>query len=160
MNRLLKPIIHIIPFILGLSGFLFLAFFWLPYPTVKSIGDFFSKHGNLRSFTPDLYFHIRVPVLVLSVLLLLSSLWVWRYSRLFEQKVGQVLCFIANTWSQLKHDVRLFFQYVWAARPNKFEGALLLFFTIFGVILRWALIQHPIEYDEAYTFIEFADRKS
>lgn len=131
-----------------------LAFFH--YETIKKFGDFLSPDKNFKSLTPSLVASLRNPSLILGILIFLMGMFVFFWSRKARDIIGVFLQFLLDFYRRFIKDSRVFFRDTWLARPGRAETLILAVTVIFSAIARVMLINRPIEYDEAYTFVEFA----
>lgn len=123
-----------------------------PYGFLKTIGDHLSPDGNYKSFTPALYTTLRLPVLVVCLVFLLSGIGLLVFSGAAERG----LVYIAHILRRLIADRKKLFRDFGTLRLNWKESFLLVAIFVLGLIPRLMLLNHPIEYDEAYTFTQFA----
>jgi 4-amino-4-deoxy-L-arabinose transferase-like glycosyltransferase len=128
----------------------------LPYKAIKSMGDFFSPDRNFKSLTPALVESLRKPSLVFGILILFLGIFAFFWSVKTRDLVERSLFFLIKFYFRFIEDSKNFFRDVWQNRPSRLETLLLAVIVIFSAIARWMLINRPIEYDEAYTFVEFA----
>jgi hypothetical protein len=138
------------------ASFSLLASGLLPFALLKTLGDRLSKDGNLESLTPERYHAWQPAALVFGAVLLACGL-----ISLFRREatihwIARAEDALIRTGRALKIDSIHLFQDLFTALPRGWEAALLAVITIIGGIFRWAVINRPIEYDEAYTFVEFA----
>ncbi len=131
---------------------------FLPYETLKSTIDRLSPDGNFESFTRPLLAGLRLPSILLGSIFFLILLGIL----LFPPRAARVVDhFYARSFSFnniLKKDLGQFWQELLSLRVTRLEGMLIGLITAGGLIPRAFLLNLPIEYDEAYTFIAFARR--
>jgi 4-amino-4-deoxy-L-arabinose transferase-like glycosyltransferase len=126
--------------------------FLSPYGFLKSIGDYLSPDGNYKSFTPALFATLRPPVLIAGLVFLLAGIGMLVFSSVAERS----LLYIAHVLRRGMADCKKLFRDFSAIRLNWKESLLLVAIFILGLIPRLLLLNRPIEYDEAYTFTQFA----
>ncbi len=131
-----------------------LAFFH--YELIKKLGDFLSPDKDFKSLTPSLVESLRKPSLVLGILIFLMGIFVFFWSRRARDIIEVILRILFNFYRRFIKDSRAFFRDIWLARPGWPVTLILAIIVLFSAIARVMLINRPIEYDEAYTFIEFA----
>ncbi len=150
-------VLHISLILFSLTGGAFsFLFSVLPFSALKRIGDSLSKDGNFESLTQPLVRNARMPALLVGLALLGigAALLVWRKKArdYFERALG----WLGRHTRLLARESLSMLKDAWRSRPNRLEAILLGALLVVAIILRWALIQRPVEYDEAYTYIEFA----
>jgi uncharacterized membrane protein (UPF0136 family) len=128
----------------------------LPYATLKIIGDYFSPDKNIQSLTPKLVESLRKPSIVLGIIFFLVGVFVFLWPQKAKDIIGLLLRTFNNLCRRFIKDGRTFFRDIGGARPGRIETLLLAATVICAAIIRLMLINRPIEYDEAYTFTEFA----
>ena len=136
------------------SLFFFLAF--LPYGTIKRMGDFLSPDKNFKSLTPALIESLRDPSLTLGILFFIIGIFVFLWSKKTRAIIEISLRLLNKYYIRFVMDCRIFFKDLWRSRPRQLESLVLAVIVIFSAVARLMLINRPIEYDEAYTFAEFA----
>ncbi|MGB8215378.1 MAG: glycosyltransferase family 39 protein [Anaerolineales bacterium] len=140
--------------ILSDSLCIFLAFF--PYKTIKIAGDLFSRHKNLQSLTPGLVDSLRKPSLVAGIIFFLISVFIFFWPQRTKDGIKVILQASLNFGARFIADTRTLIWDIWHARPGRLETILLSVIVVISAIERAMIINRPIEYDEAYTFVEFA----
>ena len=142
--------------ILSVGFFLLASFFFgiflSPYGFLKSIGDHLSPDGNFKSFTTTLYLFLHPTVLVACLVLLLIGIGLLVFSGPTERG----LIYIAHFLRRWFADAKELFRDLSLARLDWKESLPLAAIFILGLIPRILLLNRPIEYDEAYTFTQFA----
>jgi len=147
--------------ILLIIGFLFVGIlsifvFILPYGTLKAIGDLLSPDRNLESLTPALILHFKNPSFIFGLILTSIGFFLLVWWRKTQSLIEKAILQIRHHGGMLLKDGRAFLDDIWAGRPNRKDGFTLIAIVILAAFLRIILINRPIEYDEAYTFVEFA----
>ena len=123
-----------------------------PFGFLKAIGDRLSPDGNYKSFTPALFATLHPPLLVACLVFLLIGIGMAVFSGATERG----LLYIAHLLHRGFTDGKKLFHDFSLMRLNWKESLLLLAIFILGLIPRILLLNRPIEYDEAYTFTQFA----
>lgn len=135
---------------------LFILVTFLPYATIKRIGDFLSPDKNFKSLTPALVGLLRTPSLAFGILFFLMGVFVYFWSFKARDLIETFLGFLYKFYIRFIKDYRTLFQDIWQARAGRLETLALAVIVVFSAATRLMVINHPIEYDEAYTFTEFA----
>jgi hypothetical protein len=128
----------------------------LPYVTIKTLGDYLSPDKDFKSLTPTLVESLRKPSLVFGVFLFIIGVLVFFWSAKTSDLIESLLRFLHRSNIRFIKDSRTFFQDVWRARLSRLEALVLAGIVLLSAAARLMLITRPIEYDEAYTFAEFA----
>jgi hypothetical protein len=139
-----------------LGGILCLGFGLLPFTLLKQIGDRLSKDGDLVSFTPGAYSNLHLKILAVGIILLLAALFCILRAQVVKRLITQVLTTIHRFASVLFADARKFRQDLWNLKISKCEWAAIGGITISAALLRLPFMYRLLDYDEAYTFAEFA----
>ncbi len=129
---------------------------FLPYGTLKRIGDHLSPDKNLKSLTPVLVESLRRPSLAFGILFFVLGVFVYFCSVKTKDIIELLLRFLYKFYLRFIKGCRTFFQDIWLASPSRLETFTLAGILVFSAAARLMLINRPIEYDEAYTFTEFA----
>ncbi len=115
-----------------------------------------SKDGNLVSFTPGLHASLQLKVLFAGIILLLVGLFCILRARLVRQTIAQALAAVERFARFLCADaVRLWQDFI-AIKLAAWEWAAIAGLTVCAALLRLPFMSHLLEYDEAFTFIEYA----
>ncbi len=139
-----------------LCAVLFLAVSLLPYPQLKILGDAVSKDGSLEILNPRVYAQIHLPVLAFAVVLLVAGVFMLLRADLTWAFLDRLRNYSRQALIQLKRSTLVLLRDVRAAFPPKRDILILTFIVLLAVFLRLVLINRGMEYDEAYTFSEFA----
>jgi len=139
-----------------LIGLLLLAFSLAPYPTLKMWGDALSKDGTLESLTPELYNQIHLPVLCLGIGLLITGIFMAIRGQWARANLARFIHIIYLALIRLKESALVLFQDIRNELPVRRDLWVLMIIIAFAVFLRLVFINRPMEYDESYTFSEFA----
>ncbi len=140
-------------FTLGLS--LFVPFLFA-FRRLKPLGDALSKDGNLESFTLARYEAVRWPALFLGFILLAAAGVALIYRRATFISIAKAINWLIRMLGQLKQDFGLFWADLNPYLPRGWELAVLLVICSAALAGRLFFINQPIDYDEAYSFTEFA----
>ncbi len=135
-----------------LTALLFFGIYVSPYGFLKNIGDHLSPDGNYKSFTPALYTTLRPPALVAGLVFLVIGIGMFVFPGVTERG----LLYIAHLLRRWFADGKQLFRDFGALRLDWKETLLLAAIFVLGLIPRLLLLNRPIEYDEAYTFTQFA----
>lgn len=142
--------------LLPLAGLVGLALFLVPYPALKALFDSLAADGSFERLTPALHHSMRLPGLVGGGLLLLAGgLAAWK-ARESRRWAAAGLHFLRRALAGLAGDFPRLVSGAVRAAPPAWEWALLLLILAVGAAARLVFIQRAVEYDEAYTYIEFA----
>lgn len=128
----------------------------LPFSTLKTYGDAIARDGNLQSLTPQVYAHFHLPVLVSGAVLLLAGIFILLRREFVRAKLKSLGRFLHQTLLKTKIDAQALLCDIRGALPAKREFILLALIVILAAFLRLTLINRGMEYDESYTFSEFA----
>ena len=156
MKKASRLILGLIQILVVASDGLCILLTFLPYLILKRMGDFISPDKNFKSLTPALVESIRKPSLVLGILFFLIGVFVFLRSSRTREFIEMLLHFLHRFYIQFIDDCRNFLRDIWQTRPSRLEALVLAAIVLFSAIARLMFINRPIEYDEAYTFSEFA----
>ncbi len=138
------------------TGAILLLFSIAPYSILKSSLDYLAKDGNFARFTLSFYQITRLPFLLLGGLSLVFGIFSAWQARQTQILLNDGLQFIRRIALRVPEDFRrLQFQRNWKFSLT-WEGGALLCILLFAVAARLIFLQRGIEYDEAYTYMEFA----
>ncbi len=84
------------------------------------------------------------------------GVFIFIWSRKAREIIEVFIRLFQILYTRFLKDIRALFRDLWHAGPGRLESIILVVIVIFSAIARWILINRPIEYDEAYTFVEFA----
>ncbi len=147
---------YLIVFCLGLTGLAGLCFALVPYPALKSFLDRLASDGDFARLTPQLSRAFHLPALAGGCLLALTcGLAVWK-ARGSRRLVASSLGFLRGLAVRLARDVPRSWSRVMSARFPGWELAVLLVILAVGLTGRLLYIERGVQYDEAYTYVEFA----
>ena len=138
------------------AGLIALAPALFGYSQLKSVGDALSKDGNLESFTQSIYQTARWPTIILGVLLIVLGVIAFTRRGQVQAAISRSLTWIQMMLTRLKPDAQYFWRDLVRALPKNWEMAALLSILGAALLARLFFIDLPIDYDEAYTFTEFA----
>ena len=156
MKLINKAVFILLPVIFLIPGFVFFLVFILPYPTIRMIGDFLSPDKNLESLTPAIISRFHIPSLIAAIILIVAGTGMILWRRRLRGAIDKVIKQIRRFGDIFSKDTHLFFHDTWLARPNRSESVILMITVIGAAIARLMFINRSIEFDEAYTFVEFA----
>jgi hypothetical protein len=147
---------YVLVLFLGLAGLAGVVFSLVPYAGLKSFLDTLASDGDFARLTPQLSRALHLPVLVGGCLMLLAcALAVWE-TRLSRNLVAFGLGILWSLAVRLVRDIPRFFSSMFRTRLPAWELAVLLVITGIGLVGRLLFIERGVQYDEAYTYIEFA----
>ncbi len=141
---------------LGILGLLLILLSRLPFTTLKSLLDHLAADGDFERFSAHFYQAAQLPFLVAGSLSLLLGGLIGRKAAAVQHFIH--LCFQKTEWilTRLPGDFRsLLADLSWTHIPV-WERFLLLGLMAFAVMGRLLFIQRGVEYDEGYTYMEFA----
>lgn len=142
--------------LLALAGLVGLALAFIPYPALKSFFDALAADGSFERLTPALHQSMRLPGGIGGGLLLLAAgLAAWQAGA-SRRLVAAGLHWLRRALANLAGDFSRLAAGAVRAAPPAWEWALLLLILAVGVAARLVFIQRAVEYDEAYTYVEFA----
>ncbi len=142
--------------IFGLGGLFLLLFFLLPYPVLKSLGDSLARDGSFERLSPQLYQSAHLPFLMLGAgLLLLVGLSYWK-APVSQSAVAFLLQFLTHGLQRLRADFPRMLASSLRSRPPAWELAGLSGIMVLAIDARILFLQRTLDYDEAYTYMEFA----
>jgi uncharacterized membrane protein len=128
----------------------------MQYKTIKLLADFISPDKNLQSLTPELVALLRKPSIATGIIFLFISVYIFLRPRKTRDFIETILQPLLQIGSRFFRDSRIFFRDFWNARPVRLEIIILAVIILFSAVARLMIINRPIEYDEAFTFVEFA----
>ncbi len=140
-------------------GVLFcLAFFALPYPTLKAAADYLSRDGSAKPFTPAFYAAARPFDGLAGLVLVGLGLFLLLRHKVVLAWLDRLLGWVARQLRLTVRDARAFFRDLGRIRLARGEPVLILVVTLIGAWLRLVRINFPMGYDEAYTYVAFASQ--
>ncbi|TLN18277.1 hypothetical protein FDZ74_07050, partial [bacterium] len=141
------------------TGVLFcLAFFALPYPTLKAAADHLSRDGSAQPFTPAFYAAARPFDGLAGLVLAGLGLFLLLRHQAVLAWLDRLLGWVARQLRLTVRDARAFFRDMGSIRLARGEPVLILVVTLIGAWLRLVWINFPMRYDEAYTYVAFASQ--
>lgn len=138
------------------TGLIAVVPFLFEYKQLKPLGDAISKDGNLESFTLSIYQAARWPAIILGWLLIALGIVAIAKRDQVRSAIGRSLRWIQMMLKRVKPDAQDFWRDFARSLPKKWEMAALLSILGAALLARILFIDLPIDYDEAYTFTEFA----
>lgn len=147
---------YVLVSMLGLGGLAGLALSLAPYSGLKPFFDRLARDSSFERFTPQLYQAYHLPLLIAgSLLLLVCGLAIWK-ARYSQSVAAAGLHFLKSLLTRLFSDFPRLLSNAVRATPPTWELAILLVIVLFGLAARLIFIERAMEYDEAYTYMEFA----
>ncbi len=156
MHLVKSVLIFLFKFLSILCGLAFIYISILPFGLIKKWGDHFANDGNFESLQIGLFNGIRGPLFVFGAFVFCFGLVIWLKNDQFN------ICFIRLAkWLKRNYKVYMldmvgFFISFRKNLPPKKEWKYLFPVLFFATAYRIGLLFRPLEYDEAYTYVEFA----
>jgi hypothetical protein len=147
--KAVRMILSVLSFLTVLIG---LGICFLPYGFLKTVSDQLSPDGNYQSFTPAFRAALRLPAVGVGLFFLLIGLGLLVFPAAAERSLRYVKR-IFDIWVS---DGRQFFRDLRGLCLSWKENTLLAAVFLLGLLPRLLLLNRSIEYDEAYTFTQFA----
>ena len=137
-------------------GWVFFLTGFAPYTWLKPLADAFAKDGLMESFTPEVYQGLHWVCLVLGLFFLALAFWI-HYRRAQAQHAAAFLHrkFHAFLYHYPK-SIPDFFRDILTGLPQNKEWIFITLVLAAAAGLRYFLLFRPLEFDEAYTYNEFA----
>ncbi len=129
---------------------------FLQYQTLKTFGNHLSPDGDLRAFTPKLAKSVKSPAIIVGIFITALVFFLFLRPRKSQEFIAKFIIRLGDLLVRFKNEARVFLSGIWRAHPGRLESIFLTILIIFSAIVRLMLINRPIEYDEAFTFTEFA----
>jgi hypothetical protein len=149
-------IIHILAWMSLTLGAIFCLVSFVPYEMLRAVGDRLSRDGKLESFTLSRY---GVEILISrwgGLFLLAAGLFAWRKDQWVFNGAAWLVGGLGRTWRLFRQDLGVLWHDLRRISVGRWEWVGLIAFSIAGMGLRAVLLTHAVEYDEAYTYTEFA----
>jgi hypothetical protein len=146
----LRMVLSVAAFLASLFCF---GFYFLPYALLKKLVDRLASDGNFMSFTPAAFGSLCLPAAALGSILFLVGLGLSLFPSQAERIITALLSLLRRFLTDAKHllhDLAASLHVGWA------EGLILLVILSVAFATRVMLLNRPIEYDEAYSFTQFA----
>ncbi|MDO9084984.1 MAG: glycosyltransferase family 39 protein [Anaerolineaceae bacterium] len=141
--------------LLFLFALIFFILFLLPYDQTAFYLNHLASDGQLESFTLSLYKIIQVPVLILTGLLIVVSIYGFirnnqtkKFLKSIKLTFSNVIKDFLHSWKKLISD--------WISFYNRKVLLSLLALLVLSFLMRIFLIYRPMGHDEAYTAVVFA----
>jgi 4-amino-4-deoxy-L-arabinose transferase-like glycosyltransferase len=128
----------------------------LPYTSIKSTADIFARDGDLEILTPARFYALRPGLWVAGALFLVSFLLWVRFRHRSQSLVNEILWQTA-TYPYAADFHRLANEFLHIDTHRRWSGALLVI-TLWALVVRLLYLNQPMQYDEAYTVVSFAQR--
>lgn len=136
----------------SILGIILLWLLFVPYSSLKSLGDHLVADGELESLTPYAAQVLRIPIGVAAASLLLAAAWAILFPESFSRSLSSCLRRGA-TWLR---DAGQFASDLSLLRLSRTECVSLAIISCLGLAARLMLLNRSVEYDEAYTVMAFA----
>jgi hypothetical protein len=140
------------------GGFLLLTSALLPFASLKSTVDSLAADNNVETFTLARYQGIRQLVVVCGSALLAAGGLLIIARRPFQGWLERLINQISRGFRRVARDLILMMKEVRSQFKDKQYLAALGAIMIIASAIRFAYLDVPIRYDEAYTFLVFAVR--
>ena len=156
MKNFTKRIYYFLVILSISTGVSLLSIFVLPYEIIKKAGNQLSRDGDFERLTFGLVQQLRGPALFLGIISLIFfiSLLIWKKKS--QEKIVKNINWLNTLAVTLIRDSRQLLSDWRASLPSSLDSTLLIAISLLAIGLRLIMINRPIEYDEAYTFTEFA----
>lgn len=148
-----RPIRYTLMILFLITGLLLLAGALLPYNVVSALLNRLAADGSFDSFTPNLHRSL-VPLLFLAGGLF-SLLGIAPIA--FPGLSHRAGLRIDSAWTVFRSDSKAFLQTLRRVLPTGWQAGALAFITLVGIFTRLVFILRPMQHDEAYTVMAFAN---
>jgi hypothetical protein len=128
----------------------------LPFDVVKQWGNSLARDGNFESLQFEGFQHLRIILIILGIFLLCLAIFIHFQKNRFEYFLQTIKKKTNRFISQYFRHCKIFSASVLHNLPAKDEWPILASIMLLAAGLRICLLFRPLEYDEAYTFNEFA----
>jgi hypothetical protein len=142
----------------GISGLVLLIGFNAGFDTARALADFLARDGSADPFTPTLYQRLRLPVTLLSVILLVLCAAMLFWKRLSQGLLSSAAARVAQFKARFWRDARTFTADLRAISLERREILFLAGILLLALAARLAFIMQPFKHDEAYTVTVFANQ--
>ncbi len=151
-----RRLIRILAWLCLLGGLALFIGSILPYAWLKAAGDRLARDGNLQSFTYNRYLVEAAIARWVGIFLLGGGIIAWRKDVWVLRAASWLAHSFAAAWKRMIQDWRALLQAMQQISLSRWEWLALIVFTLVGLGLRAVWLNHPVEYDEGYTYSEFA----
>lgn len=138
------------------GGFLLLLYGLLPYEILKALGNSLARDGNLQRFSTGFYAISRLPSLVLAFACLGIGALLASRPEMSRRTLASGVRWIRQAAVRLRQDFHSLVINIRSDLPPRSEFFVLLAILAVAAFMRIALVNKAMEYDEAYTYSEFA----
>jgi hypothetical protein len=135
------------------SGTAILAISYLPFELVKARIDALTYDGSAEPFTPALFENIVVKLRVIGIILLFAGSLLYALRRQAHQQLSNLIA----SFQSLSRELMQFFSKA-VRGENKAHLLACIVIMMIAIGVRLARLFHPIEYDEAWTFTNYASK--
>lgn len=158
MKKFVSVLGMIIFIFLFLAGLLIFTVGILRYPTSRMVMDQFSRDGSMESFTFERYQATRWLLLAVGGVISIVS----GFGLTFIKKTNQILSELQQKTGkflkQLWRDAKSFWVDLTHPHFAWWEWTLLVSLILLAFAGSWIWVKKPMQHDESYTFIAFAQR--
>ena len=116
----------------------------------------FRKMESSKSFSLPIYQNLRLPAIIVGLLLIALGVFAIARRDILLSMIVRWLGWARRMLKRLKPDARDLWRDFAQALPRGWQLAALLAILVAALLGRYLFINLPIDYDEAYTFTEFA----
>lgn len=128
------------------------------YATARTLMDQLSRDGEMVSFTAEKHAVLRLPMLTVGISLsLLGGLGLVFFHRT-EVFIRWLQHWLRRFWRRLLDDAKALWGKLTHIQFEWWEWVLVVLFVILAAAGRWVWMEKPMQHDESYTFIAFAQR--
>ena len=149
--------------IILLLAFLFVGLFVfvigaVKYPISRAIMDRFSRDRSMDSFTFERYQIIRLPLLLVGGGISLGSGLGFIFIRRTDRLLGNLRNKVRQFWINFCVDAKAFRKDLRHPNFSRWEWLILGLLILLAFAGSWVWVEKPMQHDESYTFIAFAQR--
>ena len=158
MKRFNQILVITVLILMLLVGLFFVSFGVMRYGSSRAVMDWFSRDGAMESFTQGRYQMLRLPlVLIGGVFALLGGLGLMFFSKT-QQFLRKMALRIRQYWKRLRSDFKAFWFDLFHLEYAWWEWTILGILIVLAFAASWVWVEKPMQHDESYTFIAFAQR--
>ncbi len=141
-----------------ISGLFVLTLGAAKYPTSRALMDRFSRDGSMESFTQTRHQMLRLPLIVAGgIISSLGGLGLVFFSKT-NQLLQRVQVKAQQYWQQIRNDFKTFWSDLLHPHFAWWEWVILVALVLLAFAGSWVWVKKPMQHDESYTFIAFAQR--
>lgn len=145
-------------FLIFLSGLFVLTIGAAKYPTSRALMDRLSLDGSMESFTQARYQMLHLPLIVAGgIISSLGGLGLVFFSKT-NQLLQRVQAKVQQYWQQIRNDLKTFWSDLLHPHFAWWEWVILVVLVLLAFTGSWVWVEKPMQHDESYTFIAFAQR--